>query len=398
MAMADRHPAFLGGQPAFPEGLPFARPDLGDSHAAAAKLEAVLKTGMITNDREVRALEEEFAAAIAVKHCVAVSSATSGLILAAKCMGLTGEVILPSFSFVATGLPLVWNNLRPVFVDIDPQTFNVDPQLVERAITPKTSAIIGVHVYGNPADEDALADIAARHGLRLLFDAAHGIGSLYRGRPVGRAGDAQVFSLSPTKLATGAEGGLIATQDSDLADDLRLARNYGQAGDYICRFAGLNARLSELHATLARHTLAHVEENVARRNDLAERYRAGLAQIPGLSFPVVDARDRHSYKDFTVRVDAEQFGMERNTLRRALELEGIATKAYFDPPIHKQASLGLDMSSHRHPLPHTERAAAEVISLPLYPALGVVNAEEVVRVIRTIHAAVRGRIPLLNAD
>ena len=389
--MTDRQPAFLGGQPAFPGGLPFARPDLRDTDATAAKLAAVLQTGMITNDRQVAALEEEFAAAVGVKHCVAVSSATSGLILVAKCVGLTGEVILPSFSFVATGLPLVWNNLRPVFVDIDPQTFNVAPELVEQAISPETSGIIGVHVYGNPADEDTLAEIARRHGLKLLFDAAHGIGSLYRGRPVGRAGDAQVFSLSPTKLATGGEGGLIATNDDGLADDLRLARNYGQAGDYVCRFGGLNARLSELHAALTRHTLAYVEDNVTRRNELAERYKAGLAQIPGLSFPVVDPRDRHSYKDFTIRIDAEQFGMERNTLRRALDLEGIATKAYFDPPIHEQASLGLDMSSHRHPLPHTERAAAEVISLPLYPALGLVNAEAVVQVIHAIHAAVRPR-------
>ncbi len=385
--MAHRRPALLGGPPAFPDGLPFASPDLRDAPAIAAKLQATLLSGMITNDREVRALEDDFAAAIGVEHCIAVSSATSGLVLAAKCMGLAGEVVLPSFTFVATGLPLFWNNLRPVFVDIDPLTFNVDPGLVESAITPATSAVVAVHIYGNPADEDALAAIADRRGLRLIFDAAHGIGSLYRGRPAGQAGDCQVFSLSPTKLATGAEGGLVVTNDDGLAQDLRLARNYGQAGDYVCRFAGLNARLSELHAALARHTLAYAEQNVGRRNLLAARYEAGLRDIPGLTFPVVDPRDRHSYKDFTVRVDAQAFGMDRSELQRALGLEGIATRVYFDPPLHQQRSLGLDVSPQDYSLPHTECAAREVLSLPMYSQLEPDTVDVVVDAIESIHMA-----------
>jgi dTDP-4-amino-4,6-dideoxygalactose transaminase len=371
-------------EPAFSDGIPFARPELRDTALLARKLQAVLDTGMITNGTEVEALEEEFAEHVGAEHCVAVSSATSGLILAAKCMGLTGEVILPSFTFVATGLALVWNSLQAAFVDVDPHTCNIDCDLIGAAVTPRTSAIVAVHVYGNPADERALERVAARHDLRLLFDAAHGVGARYRGRPVGTAGDAQVFSLSPTKLATGGEGGLVTTNDGSLADDLRLARNYGQPSDYHCRLGGLNARLSELHAVVARHTLAYADEGATRRNQLAARYEAGLAGVPGLSFPLVHPLDRHSYKDFTLLVDAEQFGMSRDRLREALAGQGVAARAYFDPPLHRQDAIGLRMGPAA--LPNTERLAAQVLSPPMYSEMTFEDVDRVCETIRAIHA------------
>ncbi len=363
--------------------IPFARPELRDTSALAGRIQAILDTGLLTNGPQVETLEREFAAYVGTRHCVALSSATSGLVLAARCMGLDGEVILPSFTFVATGLPLAWCGLRPVFVDVDPQTYNVDPALVEAAITPRTSAIIAVHVYGNPADEAALAAIAERHNLRLMFDAAHGIGARYRGRQVGATGDAQVFSLSPTKLATSGEGGLVATDDAELAENLRLARNYGQPGDYLCRFAGLNARLSEVHAVIALHTLSYVEEGAVHRNRLGARYQEGLEGIPGLSFPRVNPLDRHSYKDFTVRVEEAEFGLSRDALRQALEARGIATRPYFDPPLHRQVAIGLDMSACVHPLPHTERLAAEVLSPPMFSEMTPEQVDTVVAAIRS---------------
>ena len=238
-----------------------------------------------------------------VPHCVAVSSCTVGLTLLLRALELAGEVILPSFTFYATGHALLWNNLVPVFCDSEPDSFNLDPERVEALITPRTSAILAVHVCGNPADSERLEEIARRHRLRLLFDSAHAFGSGRNGRRCGGFGDAEVFSLSPTKVFTAGEGGLITTNHPGLAATLRKGRNYGDPGTYDCDLPGLNARLTEFQGVLGLESMRQVENEILRRNQIADAFTALLDGLPGIGFQRVRPCDWSSRKDFSLLVE-----------------------------------------------------------------------------------------------
>src|SRR6266404_9332006 len=277
-------PALYGGRPLFEERFRFCRPLLPSLRNAVRYYKKAFETGSITNATTVEHLEAAVAERLEVKYCVAVSSCTSGLMMVLRALGLTGEVIVPSFTFFATGHALLWNGLRPVFADCNEETWNVDPVDVERKITEHTSAILVVHLYGNPCDVEVLERVASRHRLKLIFDAAHGFGSRYRDRPVGGFGDAEVFSLSPTKLLVAGEGGLVTTNDGTLAQVIRGMRNYGDLGAYDPTWLGMNARMSEFNAALALAGMPLVIAKVARRNRIAKIYTSLLAPLPGLRF------------------------------------------------------------------------------------------------------------------
>ena len=281
----------------------FLEPTLPPLEKVMACYQSAYHGGLITNSELVGRFERAAAERLQVRHCVAVSSCTNGLVLVMRSLGLTGEVILPSFTFFATGHSVVWNGLQPVFADCHPDNWNIDPLSVERLITSRTSAILGVHLYGNPCDVEALSAIATRYGLKLLFDAAHGFGSEYGGRSVGQFGDAEVFSLSPTKLLVAGEGGLVATNDSTLARMIRAARNYGDLGTYDPELLGLSARMSEFGAALALAGLDILDAKIERRNQIARQYTSLLSSLPGLRFPVVRPVDRSTYKDYSIHVD-----------------------------------------------------------------------------------------------
>src|SRR3989338_7449051 len=217
------------------KAIPILRPTLPGIESLMPRLKEVFRSGQITNASNVREFESRAAEYLAVKYCVAVSSCTSGLTLVHKCLALKGEVIVPSFTFYATVHSLVWNNLVPVFADCREDTFNIDEKKIEPLVSKKTKAILAVYIYGNPPAIKELQRIAHRHRLKLIFDSAHAFGSRYNGLKAGRFGDAEVFSLSPTKLLTAGEGGLVATNDRLLADSLKIARNYGDNGNYNCR-------------------------------------------------------------------------------------------------------------------------------------------------------------------
>ncbi|MCX7608603.1 MAG: DegT/DnrJ/EryC1/StrS family aminotransferase [Anaerolineales bacterium] len=267
--MTKTLPAILGGEPLFPTMLPMVRPVLPSFEEMREGIQTILQTGMVTKGPFMRQFEAEMAAHLGVKHAVAVSSCTLGMMLVHQALGLRGEVVVPSFTFMATVSALVWAGLKPVFADVDAQTFNLDPAAAEAAITPQTTAIVAVHQFGNPADIEGLQEVARRHNLKLIFDAAHGAGALYRGEPVGKQGDAQIFSLSPTKLLITGEGGIVATNDDDLAAKVRIGREYGNDGNYDSAFAGLNARMPELSALLGLHSLKRLEEAARHRNELS---------------------------------------------------------------------------------------------------------------------------------
>ena len=375
-------PAIRGGRPLFPEGLPLARPSLGDPAAVAERLRAVLEAGVLTNGPRVRELEERAAAYLGVRSAVAVSSCTAGLMLVLRAAGLTGDVVVPSFTFQATAHAVSWNGLRPAFADVDADTLTLSAGAAARATGMRTSAILATHTYGTPADVDGLAQTAAQSGIRLFFDAAHAFGARHGDRRIGGFGDAEVFSLTPTKPLVAGEGGIVATSDEGLADEVRLARDYGKEPDYDVRIIGLNARMSELHAVVALASFEDLDERVERRNDIAAAYREVLGAVPGVSFPSVRSGDLSTYKDFTILVDGEAFGMDAPALSEGLASEGIETRRYYAPPVHRTRAYRAVANGGN--LPVTDEAAGRVLTLPLWEGMADEHVAGVAEAIRRI--------------
>ncbi len=348
----------------FDQTIGIVRPVLPSFEQMAPGVERILASGMVTKGQYLRAFEDAVGEYLGVKHAVGVSSCTTGLMLLYQGLGLTGEVVVPSFTFMATVSALVWAGLRPVFAEVDPHTHNLDPGAVDAAITPNTSAIVAAHIFGNPADMEGLAEVATRRKVLLMFDAAHGFGSLYRGSPLGRQGAAQAFSLSPTKLLIAGEGGIVATDDDDLAEHIRLGREYGNSGHYDSAFAGINARLAEVNALMGLHSLALLEGAALRRNAVVNLYRRELGSLPGIGFQDIHAGDRCSYKDFSITVDAGLAGVTRDEVATRLARRGIDTRKYYDPPVHRHTAYR--QFAPEFELPVTDRLAGQSLSLPLW--------------------------------
>jgi dTDP-4-amino-4,6-dideoxygalactose transaminase len=304
--------------------------------------------------------------------------------LVMKALGLRGEVILPSFTFFATGHAALWNGLTPVFADCDTEAWTIDPHDVEARITEKTAAILAVHLYGNPAPVAELEKIAERHGLKLLFDAAHAFGSSYHSRRTGQFGDAEVFSLSPTKLLVAGEGGLVCTNDATLAHLVRAGRNYGDLGAYDPMLLGINARMTEFNAAMALAGLALVPAKVKRHNEIAALYTEELQGTPGVTFQQIPAGHVSTYKDYSVRVDPGAFGMTRDELAAALLEENIETKKYFYPPLHRQTLFRPFAAEAPDYLPATVAVTEAVLSLPIYESLPSETVSKVASAIRRL--------------
>jgi dTDP-4-amino-4,6-dideoxygalactose transaminase len=347
------------------EDIPLARPSVPDPSAVAHDVERILKSGVLTNGPFVHELESRAAEYLGVRECVAVASCTAGLMLLLRASDLTGDVIVPSFTFAATAHAVAWNGLHPVFADVDPATLTLSPESVRRAMGVRTSAILATHIFGTPCEVEELEDLAQRDGIKLFFDAAHAFGSLRKGVHVGGFGSGEVFSLSPTKVVVAAEGGFIATNDEVLAERCRVGRDYGNPGDYDCRFVGLNARMSEVHAAIALNSLEGLEDRIERRNELVDLYRDALSEVEGISFLGMGEGDRSTYKDFTVMIDPERFGADADGLGEALSSVGIETRRYYSPPVHTMQAYRR-LAGSNGGLPVTEEAARRTLTLPLW--------------------------------
>jgi dTDP-4-amino-4,6-dideoxygalactose transaminase len=376
-----RRLAVLGGEPAFPAGLPFVRPSPPPLERVGARLASSYDLGVLTNGPLVRGFEEATAERLGVAHVVATSSCTTGLMLAVQAVAERGKaVLMPSFTFSATAHAATWAGAVPAFADCDPGTFLLE----EDVALDGAGVVMATHTFGAPCHPSALEDRAREAGLPLVFDAAHAFGSTHRGRPVGGFGTAEVFSLTPTKPLVAGEGGLVATGDAALAETLRHGRDYGNPGDYDTSFAGLNGRMSELHAAVGLESLEDFDEHLARRRALADRYRRQLAGVPGVRMQQVDDGDRSTYKDLTVAVEPAAFGATRDDLVAALRAEGVDTRCYFSPPVHRQASYR-GVGTPPGGLPRTDRLAAEVVSLPIWPDLPPAAVDRVAAVVAEVH-------------
>jgi dTDP-4-amino-4,6-dideoxygalactose transaminase len=373
--------AILGGSPAFPDGLPFVRPPAPPLAGVVARLTPSYERGALTNGPLVRELETRVAERLGVRHVVATASCTSGLLLVLRALELRSAVVLPSFTFSASAHAVAWNGLEPRFADCRADTFQLDPDDASGRLA-GAGAILATHVFGSPADVDRLAAIAHAAGVPLVYDAAHGFGATHGGRPLGSFGAAEVFSLSPTKPLIAGEGGLVATNDEVIARSVQIGRDYGNPGNYDTQFVGLNARMSELHAAVALESLDSLDDHLATRRTLAARYRSELAGVGGVALQAVASEDASTFKDLTIVVEPDVFGLERDDLAAALRAEGIDTRCYFSPPVHRQRAYA-DVRTDA--LPVTDRVAARVLSLPLYPAMSVGDVDRVASVIGSLH-------------
>ncbi|MCM3661099.1 DegT/DnrJ/EryC1/StrS family aminotransferase [Georgenia satyanarayanai] len=360
--------------------IPAAKPLIGDEERAA--VDAVLRSGMVAQGPQVAAFEEEFAAAlVAGRRCQAVSSGTAGLHVGLLACGIGpgDEVIVPSFTFAATANSVALTGAMPVFADIDAGTFGLSAESVAAAVTERTRAVMPVHLYGHPADMDGIGAVAAEHGLEVFEDAAQAHGASLDGRLVGTWGRFAMFSLYPTKNMTSGEGGMVACADEEVARQVRLLRNQGMERQYANEVVGLNVRMTDIHAAIGRVQLGKLPGWTAQRQANAAFFDAHLS---GVVTPPVTAGAVHVYHQYTVRVDAG----ERDRMVTALREEhGIGTGVYYPTPSHRLASLEqyvptVDMSQ-------TERAAGEVISLPVHPSLSQGDLERVVAGVNAVVGA-----------
>ena len=353
------------------------RPQLHDFELFTERARQIFESGWITNSGPFeRQLEEQITSYLHAPT-VAVSSGTAALLLALKGLKLKGNVIVPSFTFCATAHALSWAGLEPNFVDIDPETFTIDPQKVREAINEDTSAILAVHVFGNPCAIDKLVEIAKEYNLTLLFDAAHAFGSTYKGKKIGSFGDAEIFSTHATKLFISGEGGLVATHKEHLHNYVRKARNFGIENPTDTSFIGLNAKMSELHAIIGLDSLAHISTAIEKRQSLATQYISQLKDVAGIRFQKIEPGATSNYFYVSMLVDPAVYGLNRDQLAELLEQKGVQTRKYFYLPLHQQRAY---KKYNRASLPHTERVASSILCFPTNSAV----SEEDVAYICTI--------------
>lgn len=362
--------------PASIRAIPAARPLIGDEERAA--VDRVMRSGMLAQGPEVAAFETEFSNHFRLgRPCVAVNSGTSGLhvgLLAAG-VGPGDEVIVPSFTFAATANAVALTGATPVFADIDPTTYCLDPVALTAAITPRTVGILPVHLYGHPAAMDALQALAERHGLQLFEDAAQAHGARLHGQPVGTFGTFAMFSLYPTKNMTAGEGGMVAVADADAERRLRLYRNQGMLRPYENEVVGFNYRMTDLHAAIGRVQLTKVAGWTAQRQANAAYLTAHLT---GVATPSVSAGATHVYHQYTVRVPEDRDGFAR-ALR---DEHGVGSGMFYPTPVHRLASFGVAAD-----LPATEEAARECLSLPVHPSLSIDDLDHIIAAVDAVASA-----------
>ena len=355
--------------------IPAARPEIGDEERAA--VDRVMRSGMLAQGPEVAAFESEFSAIVNGMHSIAVNSGTSALHMAflAAGVGAGDEVIVPSFSFAATANSVALAGATPVFVDIELDHFNAAPAAIEAAITPRTKAIMPVHLYGHPADLVAIKAIADKHGLLLFEDAAQAHAASVNGVPVGAWGIAGSFSFYPTKNMTSGEGGMITTPSDEVARLARVLRNQGMERRYENEVVGFNTRMTDIHAAIGRVQLTKLAGWTAKRQANAAFLNA---HIEGVVTPPTAPGAVHVFHQYTIRV----VDHDRDAFAEQLSQRGVASGVYYPTPIHRLPSFRLDLD-----LPVTEIAATQVLSLPIYPSLTDGELEAIVEAVNAVAKA-----------
>ena len=396
--------ALLGARPRFTEPRHVGRPNIGDRRELLRRIDGILDRRWLTNNGP---LVEEFEQAVAtiagVRNCVATCNATVALEIAIQAAGLHGEVITTPFTFIATAHALKWRGITPVFCDIDPSSYNIDPTQIERLITPRTTGILGVHVWGRACDVDALSEIADRRGLSLLFDAAHAFGSELGGRMIGSFGRAEVFSFHATKFVNAFEGGAIVTDDDEFAEQARLARNFGFTDYDQVRTLGTNGKMSEVAAAMGLTSLESRDRFIDANHRNFAAYRDALDGVPGVSLMPYDPDDATARQYVVIEVD-DDAALRRDDLQAVLWTENVLARRYFYPGCHRLEPYRAAQEASGRILPQTDRVAARVLTLPTGTGITPEEAVTIAGIIRgamshgpALRRALSARPPVTSA-
>ena len=375
--------AVFSGTPAFSEPLHVGRPNLGDREAMLRRVNDIFDRRWFTNDGPlVREFEARIQEIVDVKHCVAMCNATIALEIAIRAMELHGEVIVPAYTFIATAHALQWQEINPVFADMDPATHNIAPATIERLITPRTTGIIGVHVWGRSCDTEAIAAIAQKHRLKVMYDAAHAFGCSHRRRMIGGFGACEVFSFHATKFINCFEGGAVVTNDDALAAKMRLMRNFGFAGYDKVVYPGTNGKMTEICAAMGLTSLESIDEIIASNRQNYGTYRECLTGLPGIAVMEYDPNERHNHQYIVVEVDPSRSPLNRDELVSVLHLENVLARKYFWPGCHRMEPYCSLQPNVSLLLPQTERVASRVLLLPTGQSVTLRTVEAICQIIR----------------
>lgn len=347
--------------------IPIIRPTLIDFKDVQKEFREVWDSGQVTVSKYTTLFEEEVKKKLGVRNVIAVSSCTSGLILSVKALNLKGEVILPTFTFAATAHALVWNNITPVFCDSEKGTYNIDVKKIEPLINKNTSAIMPVYIFGVPPKISELEKLSSKYNLKLIFDSAQGLGAKYKKKFAGGFGDVEVFSLSPTKVVSSIEGGLVTTNNDELAIKIRQMRDYGKSSDgEDMDYVGLSARISEFHSIVGLKNFSHITTLIKNRIDFITLYRKQLKDIRGISFQEIPEYFKSTGNYMVIFIDANKANATRDKVYNFLKEKGIQSKKYFYPALHLQKAYIKFRKKYQGKLPIAEKAADEGLALPLY--------------------------------
>ena len=383
--------AIFGAPPAFAEPLHVGRPNIGNRGRFVRRMNDILDRRWFTNHGDyVIELERRIAKFIGVRNCILVANGTIGLELLIRALDLRGEVIVPAFTFVATAHALQWQEITPVFADIDPKTHCLDPRSVEAAITPRTTGIIGVHLWGRPCAIDELTELAARRKLKLMYDAAHAFGCTYGKRRLGSFGEAEVFSFHATKIMHTFEGGAIVTNNDELAEKLRLMHNFGFRGYYRVEYLGINGKMSEISAAMGLTSLEGLDKVVARNRANCRDYAKSLADLPGVKFFPYGGGNRSNFQYMVALVGGDA-PLTRDELVAVLHAENVMARRYFHPGVHRMEPYRSVAPDAYRRLPHTEQVCREVLVLPTGPS---VTRKHIARICALLRSALAHAVPV----
>jgi dTDP-4-amino-4,6-dideoxygalactose transaminase len=377
--------AIFSGSPTFAEPLHVGRPNIPDRKRLIECVNDILDRRWLTNRGVyVKNFEQKIADMIGAKNCVCMCNGTVALEIAIRALGLNGEVIVPSFTFIATAHALQWQQITPVFCDIDPITYNIDPVRIEQLITPRTTGIIGVHLWGRPCEIDTLRGIAEKHNLKLLFDAAHAFGCSYAGKMIGSFGNAEVYSFHATKFLNTFEGGAVVTNDDELADRMRLMKNFGFSGYDNVIYIGTNGKMNEVSAAMGLTSLENMEGFIAVNYANYRQYRNELGDIAGIHFMQYNEDERNNFQYIILKIDEQTTHISRDQLVAVLHEENVLARRYFYPGSHKMEPYRSYFPNAGLLLPVTERIVQQIMSLPTGTAVGHKEISSICDIIRFV--------------
>lgn len=376
--------AINGAPPAFDEPLHVGRPNVGEKAEFLKHVDDIFESKWLSNNGpKVQLLEQRVADYHNVKYCIAMSNGTVALEIAIRALELEGEVIIPSYTFIATAHALSWQGITPIFADIDPDTHCLDPDSVRKMISPNTTGIIGVHLWGQTAPVDELQKIADQHNLKLMFDAAHAFGCSYKGQMIGNFGEAEVLSFHATKLFNTFEGGAVLTNNDALAEKMRLMRNFGFSGLDNVIYSGTNGKMTEICAAMGLVNLDNLDAVVKRNQENYRAYQQGIDGLPGLSLSTFDESERNNYQYVVMEV-GEDCPVSRDDMVEALHAENILARKYFWPGCHNMLHYRKLYPHARLLLPVTEQMSDKVVVLPTGTSLSAEIVNVITQVVETV--------------